>query len=218
MGIQQQSRIYRVNVHCSPKNLYFVPGPRTEKKKVYRPSTAMESRTEAMWRLRNSSLIGRVTEDMSAEVLNGGKVRLGGAIRIVESRRADDVLGRTAKVWQIYGGIRSDDLVVVANVRDRLQVFVTECKGTIQARGFTRNTEAKMVYQSARTCELIRMNPSEFSDVELRGIIMIEIDHHAMSITINVNDANPQGLSGCVPDHWMYKSKGFASRKERPPG
>jgi hypothetical protein len=56
------------------------------------------------------------------------------------------------------------------------------------------------------------MNPSEFPDIELRGIIMIAVEHHAMKITINVNDANPQGLSGCVPDRWMYKDKGFASR------
>jgi len=210
MGIQQYSRIYSVDVYCSPKDLVFVPGPLTDKKKVYCPSAVIESRTEEMWRLRNSFLIGSVTEDMSAEVLNGGTVSLDGAIRVVESRRAGEVLDRAAKIWQIYGGIRSDDLVVVANARDRLQVFVTECKGTIQTRGFSHDTEAKMVYQIARTCELIRMNPSEFPDIELRGIIMIAINHHAMRITINVNDANPQGLSGCVPDHWMYKDKGFA--------
>jgi hypothetical protein len=85
-------------------------------------------------------------------------------------------------------------------------LFITECKGTTTVYGLSRNSEAKMFYQLARTFEKLKKTLPGESSVRLGGIFSGIVNHYSRVITMNVNDRR-SSFTGGLPDSWMYPDK-----------
>lgn len=179
-------------------------GDRVDSGSMYIPSASLAVRINAAWTARRGAAIGAVSEDVAAEILDGGTLVLGGERFVLrcESLRVSRLL--RSWPWKPGYGIRCDDLVVLASAMSRSLLFIVECKGTIRREGLARDAEGKMLYQLSRT--LAKLRRREPTPVKLGGIISIVVNHWSRRITLNVCDAG-SSMASEVPDAWLYPGR-----------
>lgn len=142
---------------------------------------------------------------MARELLTGAILTLDRQRWILTCVPLRDLAELRGRAWKPGYGIHCDDLATLAEQRyrdDRL-LFLTECKGTTMSGGLSRNTEAKMFYQLARTYEKLRRAWPLDSRLQLGGVISVIVNHGSRRVTVNVLDRST-AFAGNVPDAWMY--------------
>lgn len=202
---------YRVNLHCYPPRVRFLPSPKVFQVGIYGPSLSLQAAIGRMLRSRNATVIGATSERVVRELIDGGTVLLDGKPWTLSCLRLRDLAAELRLAWKPGYGMHCDDLATIATGEGNHRLlFLTESKGTTRERGLSRGTEAKMFYQLGRTFEKLKMTQAAGSSVGLGGIISAIVNHHSLVITMNVND-DTTSFAGGLPDRWMYPDNNLES-------
>jgi len=190
---------YKITVH-TPCSFSFEPGIWVNETGVYQPSREIQYKINEMRQSRTSSLIGAITEAIAAEILVEARVTVDNERCLIRPEKLRKFFG-VSSIWNPQHGIYSDDLIAIATKGESTFLFPTEVKGTMLQKGFSHSTEAKMIYQLARTCHTLVQNMPGSLTFRLAGGITIEISHFLEEITLNVFDT--KGILGFFPDGWL---------------
>jgi hypothetical protein len=191
---------YRICLHCYPQRIALLPNPQLVRDATYSPSANMESAIRGMWSNRNPRVIGSVSERVVFELIDGGTMALDGKPWMLTCKQLRQLSIDRSLFWEPEYGIRCDDLAILGIDGDgRELLFLAESKGTTRTNGLSRDEEAKMFYQLARTFVKIRQAGVGIGIPRLGGIVSAIVDHLARVITMNVND-DTTSMAGELPD------------------
>jgi hypothetical protein len=170
-------------------------------------SPSLAASLREMRACRTAATIGRASELLVAELIEAATFTVGRRSWRLRCERLPEWAEHAGLSWKPRFGIRCDDLAVLGLSRTHgTCLLIAECKGTISTRGVSRNTEAKMFYQLARTFEKLKTTRVVDPAAELLGIVSAVVNHAMGVITLNVNDRR-SSMAGAFPDRWMYRDR-----------
>lgn len=172
----------------------FAPEPRRGTRFSIVPTKKLCEELISLSRSHKPLAVGRVSEKLAREVLDGGSLRLEGHRWRLECIPIRDVPDYTTR-WRPDFGVRSDDLMTVARRGKRTLHFPTEVKGSIRQDGVSRSAEAKMFYQLPGTLDVQRALANDTPDDVIGGGISVVINHLHRRIVINVVPSGARLLS-----------------------
>jgi hypothetical protein len=198
---------YTVEVY-HPKYLILFPNGRVDESSRFFPSDDVLGKIDRMWENRKPREVGFVSELVAKEVIDGSQMEIDGTRWPVSCESFETFVALNKLSLKPEFGIRSDDLIsTVAIEKGHRLIFVTECKGTTQKKGFSHGIEAKIFYQLPRTVKVLKAQLAESKEMSYGGTIAFQINHYARAILINLLDKNSD-LGNTIPDPWMYKDAG----------
>jgi hypothetical protein len=196
---------YTIRIFNFP-HISMIPSSQVNEFGIYIPPEKLHDRITNMWKFRKPRLIGDISECMAMEIIDSGKICIDQESWNLTCEPLQDIAQKYDWTWKPKYGIRCDDIGAIAVNRTEKMFFIIECKGTIRKTGISRDMEAKMFYQIARTFEKMDRTIKEDCTMKLGGYISIVINHYSKIITMNVNDRN-SSFAGGLPDPWMYPEK-----------
>ena len=195
---------YEIEVY-HPKHLILFVNERVDESSRFFPSDDVASEIDRMWKNRTPRGVGFVSELIAKEVIDGSHIEIDGTRWPVSCESFKTFVALNKLSLKPEFGIRSDDLISTVTVdKGHRLIFVTECKGTTQKKGFSHKVEAKIFYQLPRTVKVLKLQLAEAKNMSYGGTIAFQIDHYARAILINLLDKNSD-LGNAIPDSWMYK-------------